>query len=422
MIDMSGSVLSGLRDSTQQSDQKMVEALDSRLKDSERVVSRLSASGALVHETDDSTSERGGGDGGVLFVATDRKLVFVIDTPTGRQTADIPYTDVKDASVDSGFLSTTVSVTVWGRGEFTLSPSSASDVEEIVSYITTASQLWQRIVAALQDARQHVSVLGSAIEDGRTDDAKAAHESALDCLATARTRAGGGPVVVRDILAERIESVDTERQRTRMQSRLGRGRTLAEQTAPVTKTGDYDGTAADVYHARGQFEIALDIAIEEGFDAAPTIQSEIETMDSRLATLARQPLARAGQALADAQAATGPETAIERWEHALAQYREALEAGWGTGVEFEGETDPLRYQIAWLVARILTLRTERAEELATEADELAWTDPEAAGARLETACTHLIEARRLAAQYRPGDAAALAERADSLRSMRHTLK
>ncbi len=49
-------------------------------------------------------------------------------------------------------------------------------------------------------------------------------------------------------------------------------------------------------------------------------------------------------------------------------------------------------------------------------------DPEAAGARLETACTHLTEARRLAAQYRPGDAAALAERADSLRSMRHTLK
>jgi hypothetical protein len=118
MIDMSGSVLSGLRNSTRGADQKMVEALDSRLADDERVVSRLSASGTLVHESDGETTERGGGDGGVLFVATDRKLVFVLDTPTGRQTADIPYTDVKDATVDSGLLSTTVSVRVWGRVSF----------------------------------------------------------------------------------------------------------------------------------------------------------------------------------------------------------------------------------------------------------------------------------------------------------------
>lgn len=421
MIDMSGSVLSGLRNSTRRSDRKMVEALDSRLAESERVVSRLSASGALVHEADGETTERGGGDGGVLFVATDRKLVFVLDTPSGRQTADIPYTDLKDASVDSGFLSTTVSVTVWGRGEFRLSPSKASDVEEIVSYITTASEVWQRIVAALQDARQHISVLGSAITDGRTADADTAHESALDCLETARTRASDAPVVLQDALAERTEAVETERQRTRMESRLERGRTLAEQTTPVTETGDYDGTAADVYHAREQFEVALDIAIEEGFDAAPTIQSEIGTMDNRLATLGAQPLARAEQALGRATQATDPETAIERWEQALERYRDTLEAGWGTGVSFDGETDALRYQIEWVVTRILTLRQERAETLADEADELIWTDPETARSRLEESLAHLTDARRLAEQYRAGDAGSLADRVESLRSTYQSL-
>ena len=417
MIDMSGSVLSGLRDSSRPTDQKMVEALDSRLADSERVVSRLSASGTLVHEADGETTERGGGDGGVLFVATDRKLVFVLDTPTGRQTADIPYTDVKDATVNSGFLSTSVSVTVWGRGEFTLSPSKAGDVEEIVSYITTASELWQRVVAALQDARQHLSVLDSAIREGRTADADAAHESALDCLETARARASDAPVVLRDAIMERVEAVDLERQRTRMESHIARGRTLAEQTTPVTETGDYDGTAEDVSHARKQFEIALELAIDHGFDAAPTIQDEIATLDDRLATLGTQPLARAEQALTRAQQATDPEEEIERWAQVLEDYRDTLEAGWGTDIDFDGERDALRYQIEWLVARLLTLRKERAERLAEEAKELAETDPDVAHTTLEEARTHLTEAQRLAEQYRAGDPDALAERAASLRSI-----
>lgn len=421
MIDMSGSVLSTLRDSTRQCDRKMVDALDSRLADSERVVSRLSTAGTLVHESGDETTERGGGDGGVLFVATDRKLVFVLDTPTGRQTADIPYTDVKDATVDSGFLSTTVSVTVWGRGQFRLSPSKTDDVNEIVSYITTASELWQRVVAALQDARQHMTVLDSAITEGRTADAEAAHESVLDCLETARTRANDAPVVLEDAIADRIETVDTERQRTRMESHIERGRTLAEQTTPVKETGDYDGTAADVSHARTQFEIALEIAIEEGFDAVPTIQDEIGTLDSRLTTLGSQPLARAEQALTEAQRTTDPEAALDRWEAVLARYRETLEAGWGTDVQFDGETDALRYQIEWVVARLLTLRTERAESLASDAEDIGSTDPEAARTRLDEALTHFENARQLAAQYRAGDADALAERAESLRSTYQSL-
>ena len=418
MIDMSGSVLSGLRNSTRGADQKMVEALDSRLADDERVVSRLSASGNLVHESDGETTERGGGDGGVLFVATDRKLVFVLDTPTGRQTADIPYTDVKDATVDSGLLSTTVSVRVWGRGRFRISPSKADDVSEIVAYITTASEVWQRVVAALQDARQHGAVLESAREDGRVADAEDAHESALSCLETARDRASDAPVPLRDAIEDRIESVETELQRTRMESHIARGRALATQTTPVTDTDDYDDTAADLLRAREQFERALEIATREGFDAVQTIQDEIATLDDQLATLGTQPLAHAEDALARAQAADDPAEAIERWAETLERYREALEAGWGMPVAFDGDTDALRFQVAWLAAKLVTLYTDRAETLVAEADDLTATDPDAASDRYETAGEHLAAAHRLASQYHAGDAAALAERLDSLRSKR----
>jgi tetratricopeptide (TPR) repeat protein len=414
MIDMSGSVLSGLRESARGADQKMVEALDSRLAEDERVVSRLSASGTLVHEDDGETTERGGGDGGVLFVATDRKLVFVLDTPTGRQTADIPYTDVKDASVDSGFLSTTVSVRVWGRGTFRLSPSKADDVSEIVAYITTASDLWQRVVAALQDARQHGAVLETAREDGREADAEDAHESALSCIETARERAEGAPVPLRDAIDARIEAAETDLRRARMESRVARGRALAAQTTPVTETGDYDGTAADLSRAREHFERALQIATAEGFDAAPTIQDEIAALDDRLATLGTQPLARAEDALARAQAASDTEECIERWEETLERYRETLEAGWGMAVPFDGDTDALRYQLAWLVAKVIELHTDRAETLVAGDDDVSESD--AADTREEAAKEHLVAAHRLASQYHAGDAAALTDRLDTVRT------
>ena len=422
MIDMSGATLSSLRESSRPRELKMIEALESRLADDEPVVSWLSASGTLTHETTDGTTERGGGDGGVLFVATDRKLVFVLDTPTGHQTADIPYTDLKDARVDSGFLSTTVSVTVWGRGQLRFSPSRADDLDEIAAYLTAASTLWQRVVAAQQDARQHVAVLGSAITDGRTADAEAADESALDCLGTARTRASDGPAVLRDALGKRTEAVETDRQRTRVESRIERGRALAEQTTPVRETSDYDATAADLVGAREQFETALQVATEEGFDEVSTIRAEIAALDERLATLETRPMARAAQALGHARRASNSAEAIERWDDVLRQYRETLEAGWGMAVAFDGETEALCYQIEWVVAKLLTLRTDRAEALVAEGDELAWTDPDDARDRYETACDHIEAAHGLAREYRAGDAAALATRLDTVRTKRRSVR
>ena len=414
MIDMTGSVLSSLQESTRPADQKMVEALESRLADDERVVSRLSSSGKLTHERDGETSERGGGDGGVLFVATDRKLVFVLDTPTGRETADIPYTDLKDATVDSGFFSTTVSVRVWGRGQFSLSPSKADDVSEIIAYITTASELWQRVVAALQDARQHISVLGSAIEDGRTAKAEAARQSARECIEKARERASDAPVPLRDAIASRIETVATELQRTRTESHFQRGETLTEQTTPVTETGEYDATYADWKRAREQFEMALRIAAEEGFDGAGDAQAEIAAIDERLSTLETQPLARAERARERAQRADDTAEAIGHWESALERYRNALEAGWGTDADFDGETDALRMQIEWVVTRLLALRQERARELESTGDDIAWSDSESARKPYEQARDHLDGARRLAAVYRAGDPSALALARDRL--------
>lgn len=417
MIDTSGTSLSQILNDTSKLGEGLVEVLESSLADGETVLARLFSTGALVHETGDETVERGGGDDGLLFVVTDRKLVFVLDTPTGREVAEIPYTDLRDIEVDSGFLSTKVAVTVWGRGTFRFKYKDGDDPADTVEFVESASDTWQRTVAALQDARQYVTEVGTAIKAGQSEKVADARESTIESIDKARRHKNAGVDALTDPLETRIADVEQEFERTRMESRFKRGQKLASQTTPVSKTGDYDRTHQDLLGAREQFEKSLRIADTEGFWSAPDAEAEIDELDRRLSKLEVQPIQLAEQALERALDSSAPATAADRWENAFERYRDVLEAGWGTTANFDGETDTLRYQLAWLVAKIVTLHEHVARRQETAGDEVSRED-ETAQHHYNEACKHVSRAREYAREYRPGDPDQLDDWLESLQAKR----
>ncbi|MEF8786519.1 MAG: PH domain-containing protein [Haloarculaceae archaeon] len=397
--------------------QRMVEALESRLEETESVEYQLTSSGSLTHErTDGDTYEKGGGDGGLLLAVTDRKLVFVVDTRSGLETADVPYTDLKDITADSGILRTTLSVRVWGRGTYSFRPAQRDRAAQVTEFATNGSRAWQRVVAALQDARQHISTIETYVHEGRIDDARDAQESAESNLRTAETRIAEAHQTFQTPLEERYERVETELARTRMEARFERGQALLEEATVRPTAGQYDDAAATLLRAREHFERALSIAIGDGFALDGEIQSALSVLQDRLQTLQSRPLDLAERSLEAAQAADSPERAVVAWEDTLTHYREALSAGWGMAVDFDGETDALRMQIEWVVANVVSERCRLADRLEAEAD--AHRDAgraQQARDHYRGAAAQVAMARRLATQYQAGDADTLAARLDDLR-------
>jgi tetratricopeptide (TPR) repeat protein len=397
--------------------QRMVEALESRLEETEDVEYQLTSRGSLTHEEDSGTTyEKGGGDGGTLLAVTDRKLVFVVDTRTGLETADVPYTDLKDITADSGILKTTLSVRVWGRGTYSFKPKGGDKAERVAEFATNGSQAWQRVVAALQDARQHISTIATYVADGRMDAARDARDSAQSNLETAKTRIGEAQRWFRDPLEERAARAGTELSRTWMEGRFERGKRRLAEATTHTDAQRYDDAAAAFQQARDHLERALTIAIEDGFALAGDIQSTLSDLHDRLDTLRARPLTLAERSRAQAQMAESPELAVVAWEEALNHYRDALEAAWGTDIDFEGDTDALRMQIEWVVANVVRERARLAVSLEAEGDECreSGSDDQAVD-HYRAALDQLAMARRLARQYRAGDVDTLETRCDCLR-------
>ena len=417
MAHRTGTLRSRLLGEDRPTKQRMVEALESRLEESEAVEYQLTSSGGLSHEEDSGdVYEKGGGDGGTLLAVTDRKLVFVVDTRSGLETADVPYTDLKDITADSGLLKTRLSVRVWGRGTYSFEPKEGDSAERAAEFATSGSQAWQRVVAALQDTRQHISTIPTYVKEGDMAAAWDARDAAQSNLETAQTRTGEAPPWFRAPLEERIERVEVELARTWMDARYERGQTLLDEARARTAADQYDEAAAAFQQAREHLERALATAIEDGFALVSDIQSTLSELRTHLDTLRARPLTFAERSCRQAQTADSAELAIPAWEAALDHYRDALEAAWGTGVDFDGDTDALRMQIEWVVANLLSERERLAATLESEGDDHRRADNHGqARDRYEAAATQVAMARRLARQYRAGDTAALTERLDCLR-------
>jgi tetratricopeptide (TPR) repeat protein len=405
MLRGGGSLLSRLLGENQLPDDRLVEVLESRLEDTERVEYHLTSVGTVRHEYNGEVSERGK-EGGLVAV-TDRRIVFVFDTGSGTETAEIRYVNLKTIE-KSGLLRSRLSITVWGHGTYRFRIRQ-SGLEDAVDFVTEASDRWQRTVAALQDARQYISEMSKQFEatEGDITDTR---EAVREKIETAREQCEASPTPVESALDERIETVERELGRARMEGRLHRGESLAPTARELADAGRYDEAYETLERARSDVETALRIALESNFREVNRIRTVRDSLSEQLEELGAKPLERAERALERARAAETTHEALRRCEHALDCYRDALTAGWGTGT-FDGETDALRMQVEWLVGRVVRLRWRLAGRYESEGFAYRTMGAEAVALdRYETAWFHFDAAERLARQYLAGDAQELRER------------
>jgi hypothetical protein len=391
-------------------DERMGAALESRLAATEEVVYSLASTG-LVQDDDRGRLQKCGGDGGAVLAATDRKLVIVVDTGSGLETADVPYTDLKGITYEGGLLGSTLSVRIWGRGTVEFDPRRGENAADLADFVEAAGESWRLVVAALQDARQHVAPLPEYVERGDLAAARDARESARETLGKAGDRAERAPETIRAALEERIERAETDIARTRAAARLARTRALIEEGAVRTAADEYDAAAETFVRAREHVETAFRVALENDLALIEEIQAEVRRLDDRVARLAARPLERGDRARERAQDAGRPALAALAWRDALDHYRGALTAGWGTPVEFDGDRDALRLQVEWVATNLACARQRAADRLEAAADGHREAGEDGDAHTCERAARdHLRAAERVASQYRAGDADAIRER------------
>jgi tetratricopeptide (TPR) repeat protein len=405
MVGKGNSLRSRLLGGDEPVDEQMIEALESRLEESETVVYQLTSPGGLTHERDGETRERGGGDDGTILAATDRKLVFVVDTADSIDIADFSYPDVKEIE-ESGIVRTNVAITVWWRGTFRFSPRESDTAGDVVEYVSDVSETWQRVVTALKDARQHITPLPEFISDGETIGARQARKAARKKIETATEWASSAREPIQGVVEDRIAEVERDLAHTRAEAYHDRARALSSRGEALADARHYDDAFATLRRSKSHAETALAIAIQQGFEMASTVESRASTIDSQLLRLQELPLDRAERALDRALAVDNPRLAVIAWEQALEHYRDALTAGWGTDASFDGDTDALRMQIEWIVATLVDLRRRLAEHHESAGDKFP-AGTGRARTHYEVACDHLAAAEDLASTYSAGEADAI---------------
>lgn len=389
-----------------------VDAVADRIGSDESLEGYLSGTKAIEHDDEVLATAPGGRS---LALATDEKLVFAAEAPSGPDVVDVPYLNVRQVETTGGFFTTTVAVEVWARGTYEFTPQRGSDASSFVETVEELTESWQRTVAVLEDAETIAAELADHVAAGDRDAAAEARDQLEEKLDRAERIATAAPNGAVDPLEERIETARRSVARTRTEGRMERAATLVEEARQQTDATAYTDAYRRYARARTHLETALVAALEWDFGVVSEIQDRIDRIDTRLEQLRVRPVALAKQARERARQTDRLSVAVEARQAALEHYRDALTAGWGTDIEFAGETDALREQIEVVVAELIDGRRELAERALDQAaaDATAGRDRRAREA-CERAREQLAGAIDLASQFVAGDADALRERWDEL--------
>ncbi len=390
----------------------LVDAVADRIGPDESLAGHLSGTKAIEHDDEVLATAPGGRS---LALATDEKLVFAAEAPSGPDVVDVPYLNVRQVETTGGFFTTTLAVEVWARGTYEFTPQRGSDASSFVETVEELTESWQRTVAAVEDAETIADELAGHVAAGDRDAAAKARDRLEEKLDRAERIAAAAPNAPVDPLEERIETTRRSVARTRTDGRMERAATLVEEARQQTDATAYTDAYRRYARARTHLETALVAALEWDFGVVSEIQDRIERIDSRLEQLRVRPIALAKQARERALKTDRLSVAVEARQAALEHYRDALTAGWGTDIEFAGGTEELREQIEIVVAELIDGRHELAEQALDQAaaDAAAGRDRRAQAA-CERAREQLAGAIDLARQFVAGDADALRERWDEL--------
>lgn len=381
------------------------EALVAQIEPGETVVRGVRSADPIVHEHGETEDViRPAPDDSTVAVVSDRRLYFAVGTAEGPEVITIPYRDVRSVDVDDGLFTVALTVRVWNRGYFRFSPVRGEDVTAVGDTVEQFVRGWQRVLAALEAARELITELGRHVEEGNEEDAAEAREAVQRELSRAGTRIDEAPEAVRDALEERVEEVTTELQRRRLRAHAARGKDLASTGEALSEEKAWDEAGETFRRAREHLETALAAAIERGFDVVDALRSEIDEVEAGQRRLAERPLELGEESRAVAQAADETAAAVSAWDDSVTYYRAALTAASREALVVHGETDGLRWQVEWAAGNLIEARRERARELEERADGRR-TDGDAEASREDyrKAADHLDAAADLAGELRVGD-------------------
>lgn len=392
--------------------------LREHLEDEETVVYQLAGAGDIVHEDDDGAEQIAAAAGGdVMAVITDRRVYFAAITDTGVDVAALRYRNVREIVTVDGLLRRRLEIRVWGEGTYRFKPARGEPIDEAGDFVQEAGQVWQRVLAALEAAREQITSLGKHVEGGAEADATSARGKARDQIDVAEDRIEDAPPVLQDALAERVREVQTELQRTRVRSHLKRGQTLIETARSRATDRDWTDAERALCEAQRHTELARKVAALAGFDVLEAIDRELVRIEDLTTEIADQPRQLAVDAQVTAEAAQEPENAVPAWASALAGYRDAIGFDWGGRLGVERNTEKLRERVEKAAGNLIAARRDLAEKLRGEAADARMAGQlEAATDRYEAALTQLSMAESLAGELDAGDPEAIADERETVRS------
>jgi hypothetical protein len=389
------------------------------ITEGERGKYRLPGKAGLVHDHEDGTEtiEKPAG-GQSLALVTDRKLLFVLASEQTSTVRDISYTNVRSVDAKDGLIRSKLTVKAWGEGEYRFKIADSTDLGAAVSYIDTAAECWQRVISFVEDATEQTKAMGQRLEAGDLDGAEQPREAARNKLERAKSFLTNTDIEPPQTLVDRVDSAATEHIRTEIRNRLTRAETLITQAKYEADAREYTGAYRSYTKARSHLERARELAWEADLPEPQAIETKLETIDNRLRHLEVRPLALAKQACERADGTDKLDVEVEAWQEAFDHYRDALTAGWGTDLEFEGDTWDIKLKIELIVSKLIEKRRELATQYEQQGDELADSTPGAAIENYEAALDQLEQAQQFAAEFRTGDPAALDDQLDRITAKR----
>lgn len=377
--------------------------LDHRLGDDETVVYRLQGASTIDFESEDGEQFESPGSESIALI-TDRRVYLAGVEDTSLDVSAVRYRNVRDVEAAEGLLRRHLDVRVWDEGTYRFKPARGEPVADAGEFVERASGVWQRVLAAVENAREAIDSLGARIETGDEAAAAEAREAVRRELETARDRIAEGPAEIQDALTERVQEAETELHRTQVHANLKRGQALyeaAEMRADEETWSEAEAVLQGAYH---HVEVARKVAALAGFPVLDAIDEEFDLLVQRAADIAARPRKLAGLAEVTARDADEPEEAVPAWSSALEHYRAAVTFDWGGRLGVERDTERLREQVEAAARCLIDARRELAEKLcekATEAEQAG--EPETAADHYEAALSQLAMAHSVASELRAGD-------------------
>lgn len=388
------------------------EPLEGYLDAAEPVVYRLECDRPVAIEPDgEPTSELGDAETGAVAAVTDRRLL--VGVPDALEA--VAFRDVRDVTVKRGLLHTALTVRTWTHGTVRIRPVRGQPVAEAADYLERAATVRQRVLAAVEDARDDITAAGRAIEAGDEAAAAAARTDVRHALSLAARRIDDAPRAAYPSLDSLVAETRTVFQRTRVHAHLARAQTLAVEGDARAGVDAWPGVERTLCDARAHLETALRVAVEGDLELVGAIQAEIDDLDERTRSIVARQRSLVADARDAALAADSPTAAVPALATAVEQARAAASFDWGDRLGVDVDRPTRQREAERLAGRLIEARRRLADRQhnAAEWAQLAG-DRDEAVSRYRAAHAQLRKAERLARELAAGDADRLADRREAV--------